>query len=449
MPYIPNTDDDRREMLRAIGLESIDELFRAIPASVRLSEPPAIGRGLTEQELGALVQGAAKQNRSTAELICFLGAGYYDHFIPAVVEQMAARNEFYTAYTPYQPEASQGSLQAFFEYQSMICELTGMEVSNASLYDGASAAAEAALMAISVTRRYGRVLISRTVHPHIRAVVRTYVQHLDPELVELADRDGVTDVDGLEEALTDESACVVVQHPNALGLLEPMSAIRERVSQRGALLVQIFDPISLGILRRPGPLGVDIAVAEGQSLGIPLQLGGPGLGILACRRQHMRRMPGRLVGATLDRDGRRCFVLTLQTREQHIRREKATSNICTNQGLLALRAAIYLAALGPHGLRETAERCTRHAHYLAQRVASLPGVELAFPRGRFFKEFVVRFPGQDAGAVAARMLEQGILAGLPLGSWYPELGDCLLVAVTEKRTRAELDRYVAALRAAL
>ncbi len=447
MPYIANTEDDRRRMLERIGVGSVDELFEVIPPSIRLNRPLAVPPALSEPELVRHVRELAGCNDVAG--ICFLGAGAYDHFIPAVVDELASRNEFYTAYTPYQPEASQGSLQAFFEFQSLICDLTGMEVANASLYDGATAAAEATLMALSVTKRYGKVLISSTVHPHVRAVVRTYLQHLEPELVEVPASGGVTDVDALADAVDDQTAAVLVQHPNFFGALEPVTAVGEAAHRAGALFIVAYDPISLGILKRPGDYGADIAVAEGQPLGIPLQYGGPYLGLLSCRRAYVRRMPGRLVGATLDRDGRRCFVLTLQTREQHIRRQKATSNICTNQGLLALRATIYLAALGPQGLREAALGCVRNAHRLAELLADEGLAELAFPHAPFFKEFALRIPGADVPALVRQMRRAGIHAGVPLGRYDPALGDCLLVAVTEKRTDEELHRYVAAFRAAL
>ncbi len=447
MPYIANTEDDRQRMLDQIGVRSVDDLFDVIPPSIRLNRPLDVPPALSEPELIRHVTRLAERN--DVHSVCFLGAGAYDHFIPAVVDELAARNEFYTAYTPYQPEASQGSLQAFFEFQSLICDLTGMEVANASLYDGATAAAEAALMSLSVTRRYGKVLISSSVHPHVRQVVRTYLQHLEPELVEVPTADGVTDLGALRAALDDRTAGVLVQHPNFYGCLEPVEEITRLVHEAGGLLIVSYDPISLGILKRPGDYGADIAVAEGQPLGIPLQYGGPYLGLLSCRRAYVRRMPGRIVGATVDRDGRRCFVLTLQTREQHIRRQKATSNICTNQGLLALRATIYLAALGPEGLQEVAVGCVRNAHRLAEQLTDTGLAELAFPSVPFFKEFTLRVPGADVREIVRLMRRAGIQAGVPLGGYDSGLSDCLLIAVTEKRTDEELDRYAEAFRRAV
>jgi glycine dehydrogenase subunit 1 len=444
LSYVLNTPADQAAMLASIGVKSLDELFAQIPENVRLKKPLDVPAALSEIELTQHMAELAAKNRLA---VCFLGGGAYDHFVPAIVDTIAGRSEFYTAYTPYQAEASQGSLQAFFEYQTLICQLTGMDVSNASLYDGASAVAEAALMAITITGRHGPVLVAESVHPEYRAVLATYLKNLEAEPVTLPTPGGALDADTLKQAITDQTSGVIVQHPNFFGNLEDVQALAEIAHAKGALFVVSVDPISLGLLKRPGEYGADIVVAEGQSLGTPMQFGGPYLGILACKEQFVRKMPGRLVGQTVDRNGKRCWVLTLQTREQHIRREKATSNICTNQGLLALRATVYLAALGPQGLRETAELCTRKAHYAAAELAKVPGMKLHFDRP-FFKEFTMQVRG-DVPVLLVRLLDQGFHAGLHLGRWYPSLADCISIAVTEQRTKAEIDGLVAAYRAAL
>jgi glycine dehydrogenase subunit 1 len=444
MPYIANTEADQQEMLRVIGVDAVDRLFDCIPEALRRHEPLDVPPALTELELAQHVAQLAHRDVSTADAVCFLGGGSYDHFVPAVVDMVAARNEFYTAYTPYQPEASQGSLQAFFEFQTLLCQITGMDVANASLYDGASAAAEAAFMAIAQTGRSRKVVVPTSLHPDARQVLATYLANLETELVTVPAADGATDLDRLAAAVDDQTACVIVQHPNFFGCLEDMRAVAEIARRRGALFVASVDPISLGLLERPGNYGADIVIAEGQSLGIPLQFGGPYLGIIACREAYVRKLPGRIVGQTTDRHGHRTFVLTLQTREQHIRREKATSNICTNQGLLALRATAYLAALGPQGLHQVADLCFQKAHYAAEVLAQAGG-ELYFARP-FFKEFCLRLDA-DLDEILARLRAAGYLAGLPLGRWYPQLADGLLVAVTESRTRREIDGLARAFQA--
>ena len=444
MPYLLNNADDRTAMLKSIGVESIDELFSMIPPELRLNRaldiPPALGELELTSHLGEL----AARNDPAGTGVCFLGGGSYDHFIPAVVDFIATRSEFVTSYTPYQPEVSQGNLQALFEYQTLVAQLTGMDYSNSSLYDGGSAVAEAVLMAMSVTRRPGRVLVARSVHPDYRQILATYLANLDVELVTLDTPGGTLDPQTLRAAVNDKTACLLMQQPNFFGCVEKMQTLAGIVHEAGASLVASVDPISLGLLKRPGDAGADIVVAEGQSLGTPMQFGGPYLGILACREPFLRRMPGRLVGQTVDRRGRRCWVLTLQTREQHLRRDKATSNICTNQALLAVRAAIYLATMGPGGLADVANLCLQKAHYAAWRLAETGRLKLAFDQP-FFKEFVVRSSfdarSTDGGAndFLAKAQAAGIFAGLPLGRCYPELEDCLLVAVTEKRTKAEID----------
>ncbi len=444
MPYVANTAEDQRAMLDSIGVKNIEELFASIPAELRLKRPLDIPPALSEMELTAHMAALAKKDAPAGEKICFLGAGSYDHFIPAVVDYVASRGEFYTSYTPYQPEASQGNLQVFFEYQTLITQLTGMDVSNASLYDGGSAAAEAVLMAISATGRHSRVVTAASVHPEYRQILATYLANLGIELVTVETPDGVISPETLAKVVNDQTACVLIQQPNFFGCLEPVEAIGKIAHEAGALFAVSVDPISLGLLKRPGDYGADIVVAEGQSLGSPMSFGGPYLGILACREQFVRRMPGRIAGETVDRRGKRCFVLTLQTREQHIRREKATSNICTNQGLFALRAAVYLAALGPQGLRETAELCLRRSHYAAEKLATDNGFERVFAAPTF-KEFVVRAKGGDVEDMLVRASEAGYLAGIPLCMWYEDLADCFLVTVTERRTPEEIDGLVGCL----
>jgi glycine dehydrogenase subunit 1 len=450
--YLFSTPDEQRAMLAQIGVPSIDALLTQIPANLQLRRPLDLPAPLTELELEQELRNLAGRNVGVSGRTCFLGGGVYDHFIPSVVDEIAGRGEFYTAYTPYQAEASQGSLQAFFEYQSLICELTGLDVANASLYEGASAVAEAVLMAERATDRSGQVLVSGGVHPEAVQTLQTYLAGKGGSVTGVPLRDGVTDLDFIRDLLNDQTSAVVVQHPNFLGCLEDVAALSELAHSRGALLIESFDPISLGLLKRPGDCGVDIAVAEGQSLGIPLQYGGPYLGVLACRNEFVRRMPGRIIGQTVDRRGERCFVLTLQTREQHIRREKATSNICTNQGLLALRATAYLALMGPQGLREVAELSCRKAHYAAEQLAAA-GYEQVSSQP-FFKEFTIRCPhGAEVAIDAARR------AGFDIGprlSRFPNIAALnsddgergLLVAVTECRTKDEVDRLADVLRTA-
>jgi glycine dehydrogenase subunit 1 len=445
--YVLNTLDDQKVMLAKIGVASIEELFAPIPAALRLNRaldiPPALGEMELEQHISQL----AARNLGASEAVCFLGGGAYDHFIPSVVDAVAGRGEFYTAYTPYQAEASQGTLQAVFEYQTLMCQLTGMEVANASLYDGGSSVAEAVLMALGITGRSGEVLMAESVHPEYRQTVATYVANLHCRVRTLPTPDGFLSPDDVKKAVNDETVCVIAQSPNFFGHLEEMLAVGEATRKVGAVFIAAFDPISAGVLKRPADYGADIAVAEGQGLGTPLGYGGPYLGIIACRNDltYLRKIPGRLVGQTTDRNGKRCWVLTLQTREQHIRREKATSNICTNQGLLALRAAVFLTALGPHGLRETAELCVRKAHYAAMKLAAIPGVKLKFQTPSA-KEFTLSVKG-NVPVLLARLREAGYHAGLPLGRWYPNFADALTVAVTEKRTKAEIDGLAAAVQA--
>lgn len=444
MPYFYNTAEDRQAMLEAIGAKSVDELFDSVPAEYRLKRPLNIPPALSELELAQHLGALAAKNADAGKLVCFLGGGSYDHFVPAVVDALASRGEFYTSYTPYQPEVSQGNLQVMFEYQTLICQLTGMDVSNASLYDGGSAAAEGVLLAMSVTGRPKKVVVASSVNPEYRQILETYFESIGAKLVTVATPTGVANPADVAAAVDGETACVLIQHPNFFGCLEDVSALSRIAHEAGALLVQSFDPISLGLLKRPADLGADVAVAEGQSLGTPMLYGGPYLGIMACKEEFVRRMPGRIAGQTVDRRGRRCWVLTLQTREQHIRREKATSNICTNQGLFALRAAIYLAELGPQGLKETAELCLKKSHYARRQLTAGARLANAFDQPTF-KEFVIRDKKGRVSDLLQQGIDAGILAGTPLGKWYSDLDDCFLVAVTEKRTKAEIDRLASAL----
>ncbi len=437
MPFTYNTPEDEQAMLEAIGASSVAELFANIPSSLRLNRPLDIPPAMGELELTQHLQALAAKNEHVGQKVCFLGGGSYDHFVPAVVDAIASRGEFYTSYTPYQPEVSQGNLQVMFEYQTLICQLTGMDVSNASLYDGGSAAAEAVLLCMSVTKRK-KVVTTSSVHPEYREIIETYLAFLDAELVIVGAPDGTVSLDQIDQAVDEHTACVLLQQPNFFGCVEDVERVAELAHARGALMVVACDPISLGLLKRPGDVGADVIVAEGQSLGTPMQFGGPYLGIMACREEFVRRMPGRIAGQTVDRRGKRCWVLTLQTREQHIRREKATSNICTNQGLFALRTAIYLSALGPHGLREVAELCLQKAHYAVDQIVADDRFELAFTRP-VFKEFVIRDRKGGVRELLAECSEAGVLAGLPLQRWYPDLADCFLVTVTEKRTKQEID----------
>jgi glycine dehydrogenase subunit 1 len=442
MRYLPNTPAQQREMLRTIGMGSVEDLLARIPPKARLSRPLAIAPAMAETDLVRRLRALAGQNADAEQYACFLGGGAYDHTIPSPINHLIQRGEFFTAYTPYQPEASQGTLRTIYEYQTMIAELTGMDVANASLYDGASALAEAALMAQAVTGRRG-VVLSKGVNPLYRQVVETYGEGLELRLRSAALGDGVTDPERLRAAVSEDTAAVVIQHPNAFGCLEDLEAAGAIAHAAGALLVVAADPVNLGLLAPPGAFGADIVVGEGQGLGVPMSFGGPRLGVFAVRQELVRRMPGRLVGATVDVDGARGFVLTLQTREQHIRREKATSNICTNVALCALVATIYMAIMGPAGLRKVGELSTAKAHYAAAELTKIPGVSLRFG-APFFKEFALRLP-KPPERVVARLLKDRILAGVPLTRFDRAYKDCLLVAVTEKRTKDEIDAFARAL----
>ena len=447
MTYVPLTEADRREMLAAIGVGSVQELFADVPQAARF---PAVTlpAPLSEAEVMAELRALSEANADLDHAACFLGAGAYRHYVPSVVQHVLARSEFYTAYTPYQPEVSQGTLQTIFEYQSMMCALTGMDVSNASHYDGATAVAEAAIMALNVTRgKRHRVLVAPTVHPEYRQVLRTYTQGMGVHV--LGDENVLAPIGALAARLDQETACAIVQVPDFLGQLESprdLAALAEAAHGVGALFVVVADPISLGLLKPPSAYGADIVVGEGQPLGMPVSFGGPYLGYFTCREEYVRRMAGRLVGETTDGQGRRGYVLTLATREQHIRRERATSNICSNEALCALAAGVYLAALGKQGLRRVAELCWHKAHYAADVIDQIPG--FAVPRSKpFFQEFVVRLP-RPAAEINEMLLDWDIIGGYDLGASYPHLANHMLLCVTEMNTREEIDDLAGALRAA-
>ncbi|CAM4289415.1 aminomethyl-transferring glycine dehydrogenase subunit GcvPA [Paenibacillus tarimensis] len=439
--YLPMTDEDQAEMLAAIGASEIEDLFADIPPKVRYQGTLRMSGAMSEPELLQHMKELAGRNRDAERYTSFLGAGLYDHHIPVVIPHILSRSEFYTAYTPYQPEISQGELQAIFEFQSYMCELTGMKVANASMYDGATALAEAAALASAATGR-SRVLLSSTVHPEARAVVKTAARGLGLEIVEIGYCGGVTDLNELENMASDEIAAVLVQSPNFFGCIEDIQACGRIVHARGGLLVTSCNPLSLGLLEAPGNLGADVAVGDAQPLGIPASLGGPTCGFFAVSEALMRRMPGRIVGQTVDKEGKRGYVLTLQAREQHIRREKATSNICSNQALLALCASVYLSVMGKAGLQEVAKQNYCKARYAAGRAATEPGLSLAF-EAPFFNEFVIKLPeGTSPDDLSAKLLQAGYIGGLELGREYPELAGHMLVAVTERRSKAEIDGFI-------
>ena len=444
--YIANTPAEQEQMLRVIGAASVEELLVKIPPKVRLSRPLALSPALAEADLIRHLKTLADTNADADRYACFLGAGSYDHYVPSPINHLVLRGEFFTAYTPYQPEASQGTLRTIYEYQTMIAELTGMDVANASIYDGASSVAEAVLMAHAATERT-EVVVSRGVNPLYRRVTATYCEGPRMRLRDAGAPGGTTDLAAATRLCGPKTAALVVQSPNFYGCLEDIASVAEIAHAAGALLIVVADPVNLGVLAAPGKLGADLVVGEGQGLGVPMSFGGPNLGVFAAKKELVRRMPGRLVGATVDRDGRRGFVLTLQTREQHIRRAKATSNICTNVALCALMATIYLATLGRHGLVKVGELSAAKAHYAARRLTALSGVSLRF-QAPFFKEFTLKLP-KPPDRVVARLAKERILAGVPLKAFDRALADCLLVAVTEKRTKEEIDAFAQALERAV
>ncbi len=442
--FLPLTEMERQEMLGAMGAASIADLFQDIPGEILLQGPLTLPPPLSETEALRHLSSLAAKNKNSKEYVSFLGAGVYDHFIPAVVRHITGRTEFYTPYTPYQAEVSQGVLQSIFEYQTLICQLTGMEVTNASLYDGATALVEGAVMACSITRR-SKVLISRAVNPLYRQVLHAYFSSRDYTVEEIPIQSGTTDLTQLKNLVSEETAALIVQTPNFFGLLEELPGAADLLHEQGGLLLMVTDPLSLAICKTPAEIDADIVVGEGQSLGSAPSFGGPLLGFLATRGKYLRRLPGRIVGETVDKNGKRGFVLTLQTREQHIRREKATSNICTNQALNALTAAVYLVTLGPRGLREVAEHCLQKAAYAREKINSLSGYKTPFP-GTYFKEFPVTIPG-EAATLNKKLLKSNIIGGLDLSIYYPELQNTVLLCVTEKRTRGEIDLLVQELEA--
>lgn len=438
MRYLPHTDDEIAAMLKVVGVESLDGLFSNIPDKCRRRNAMSLPDPMTEWELNAYMDALSRRTAASPNYAQYIGAGSYEHHIPASVPYLLSRSEFVTSYTPYQPEMSQGTLQAIYEYQTLITRLLGLEVANASLYDGASALAEAILMAARITRRR-KAAISSLVHPHYRRVVETYLEPSGIEIIELPRLDnGITDLSPLEGI--DNLAAVAVQSPNFFGCIERLQILEEIAHGKGALLVAAFtEPLSFGLLKSPGSLGADIACGEGQSLGIPRSFGGPALGVFACKMKYVRNMPGRLVGETTDRDGKRGFVLTLATREQHIRREKATSNICTNNSLCALTASVYMASLGGTGFRELARLNYDKAEYLKKELISA-GLKIPF-ESPTFNEFVVEFP-DGFGATHERLLQKKVLAGLPLSSYYLDLKNHFLICVTETKSKEDMDNFV-------
>ncbi|MBN2247310.1 MAG: aminomethyl-transferring glycine dehydrogenase subunit GcvPA [Coriobacteriia bacterium] len=439
MRFIPVTCEEQVEMLVRIGVDSVDALFEDIPGDARLARPLGVPDGMTEIELAAHLESLAARNSDGSRVVSFLGAGVYDHYIPAIVDAVVSKPAFFTAYTPYQPEVSQGTLQAVYEYQSMICQLTGMEVSNASMYDGATAFAEAALMAARVTKR-GRVVVSGAVHPEWREVLATYVESGTLDVVEVPASGGVTDAAAVAAVVDDSTAALMVTSPTWYGTLEDLTALGVLAHDAGALFVVGTNPILLGVMEPPASYGADIVVGEGQPLGNAISFGGPGLGIFACHKAHIRQMPGRIAGRTTDVDGRPGFVLTFSTREQHIRREKATSNICSNHALNALASGVYLAALGTHGLAGIGEACIAKAHYLEDALVGCGCFERVYG-APFANEFTLRYRGEVAD-MQTRLLERGFLAGLDLGRFDADDAGLVLFAVTERHTREVIDRFV-------
>jgi len=440
MPYISNTNEERAKILAELGLNSIDELFKDIPSEL-MSSSLNIPKGKSELEVRHFVKELASKNAT--DLICFLGGGFYDHFVPAAVGAITSRSEFYTAYTPYQAEVSQGILQSIYEYQSAISLLTEMDVTNASLYDGGTAICEAVMMAVRITRRK-KIIIDEAVSPIYRKILHSYAANLDFESIDVpVGKDGRADRKTIESELDNNTACLVLQNPNFFGCVDDVTDLADLAHKSGSLVILSTYPISLGILKSPGEMNVDIATGEGQSLGLGLCFGGPYLGLMATRSKYVRQMPGRIVGKTVDKNGNRGFVLTLQTREQHIRREKATSNICSNEALCALAALVYLTLVGKHGLTELAELCNAKTCYARKRLLEIPGIKQKF-KSPIFNEFILELP-IDAEDVVSKLMHKKIMAGLPLGHYYKNMKNCMLVAFSEKRTKKEIDFFVESL----
>lgn len=440
--YISHTPEEVKEMLQTIGKNSVDELFEDIPSDIRFKGDLNLEPAKSELEVRRILHSLSAKNKNVDELVCFLGAGSYDHYIPSIVKNIASRSEFYTSYTPYQPEVSQGTLQVIFEFQSMIAELTGLEVSNASLYDGSTAAAEACLMASDPDKK-NVVVISKSVNPMTRTVLRTYLKMQDLEMVEVDTKDGRTDSDALKSALHNKVAAVLIQSPNFFGIVEDVEALEPLIHENKSALILSVDPLSLGLLKTPGELKADIAVGEGQALGNSLNYGGPYLGFIAATNKFLRKMPGRIVGESVDKNDNKAYVLTLQAREQHIRRSKATSNICSNQGLIALMATIYMSVMGKQGITEVSEQILSKLAYLKKRLEEKSLGKIRF-NAPCYKEIVVDF-GKDVTELNAKLLEKGFLGGYDLGRDYPELKGNMLICVTEKRSKEEIDGFINAL----
>ncbi|MCD6337703.1 MAG: aminomethyl-transferring glycine dehydrogenase subunit GcvPA [Candidatus Marinimicrobia bacterium] len=440
MPYLPHGNDDVKQMLKKIGVDRFEDLLKNIPevlkGNVSLNLPGALSELEIRQEMHTLLT----RNTACHQTVSFLGAGAYDHFIPSVVDFITSRPEFSTAYTPYQAEVSQGTLQAMYEFQSLICELTGMDVSNASMYDAATSMTEAILMAKNVKRKKNDVILSSAIHPLYRMTLETYARSWDLNIIDCSLKNDRTDLAELEKLITENTAAVVIQSPNFFGCIEDTASFSKTAHAHDALFIQGVDPISLAILKTPGDVDADIAFGEGQSLGIHLNFGGPYLGLFTAKQEYVRKMPGRIAGMTEDTDGNRGYVLTLQTREQHIRREKATSNICSNEALCALAATVYLALMGRSGLKQVAELCVQKAHYLQEKICELSGYS-AVNTSPFFKEFVIETP-LPAKEIIQMALDRSIYAGIDLGTYFPKRKNQLLIAVTEKRTKEELDKFL-------
>jgi glycine dehydrogenase subunit 1 len=436
-PYIPTTEKEEIKMLKSIGLSSIEDLFLDIPKDLRLLKALKLGNSLSEIEITRHIKNIAEKNKDTDDLICFMGAGAYDHYIPSVIKHITSRSEFYTAYTPYQPEISQGTLQVIFEYQTLMANLTGMDVSNASMYDGATASAEAAMMAVENTKRKS-IVVSKSVNPETRKALSTYMRFHGVEVIEVDTFNGATDLEQLKAVVNTSTAGVIIQNPNFFGIIEDMTEVEKITHSNKSLMIINVDPISLGILKSPGEWGADIAVGEGQSLGNHMNFGGPYLGFLATTSKLARKMPGRIVGQTEDIEGMRAYVLTLQTREQHIRREKASSNICSNQSLNALAAVAYLATIGKQGLREVAEHNIKKSHYALNQIIASSKYEIAFKKQPFFNEFVIKST-LPSTHINKELLKSGILGGYELQKEYPIYNNHLMLCTTEKRTKEEID----------